>query len=94
MIGLKRTSQSNLDPNKITNQVRKSLRVLFPDSNSAGDYDVLVRQTGLLIAPRIGSSVAMTSDFYYKNAGCFGGSSLACCPVTTPIGHAIKKFTQ
>ena len=66
MIGLKRTSQSNLDPNKITNQVRKSLRVLFPDSNSAGDYDVLVRQTGLLIAPRIGSSVAMTSDFYYK----------------------------
>lgn len=57
---------SGLDTGKITAQVRKSLRVLFPDSNSAGDYDVIVRQTGLLIAPRIGSSVAITSDFYFK----------------------------
>ena len=55
-----------LDEDSVKMQVRKSLRVLFPDSNSAGDFDIVVRNAGLLIAPRIGSSVAITSDFYFK----------------------------
>lgn len=66
MISFKRTSNKLLDSEKIINQVRKSLRILFPDSNSAGDYDVIVQSSGLLVVPRIGSSVAITSDFYYK----------------------------
>lgn len=56
----------SFDVDKLIDQVRKSLRVLFPDSNSAGDYDIQVLTSGLLIAPRIGSSVAITSDFYFK----------------------------
>lgn len=66
MITLRKSSKNPLDTEKVSNQVRKSLRVLFPDSNSAGDFDVILCKTGLLIAPRIGSSVAITSDFYYK----------------------------
>lgn len=66
MIKLKKSSQTGLDAGKITAQVRKSLRVLFPDSNSAGDFEVKIQRAGLLLAPRIGSSVAITSDLYFQ----------------------------
>lgn len=63
---LRKLPKSDLDTAKITAQVRKSLRVLFPDSNSAGDFEVKIQHNGLLLAPRITSSVAITSDFYFK----------------------------
>lgn len=56
----------SLDKKKVIEQVKKSIAILFPNSNSSSDFDVKVKENGLLIVPRIGSAVAVTSEFYFK----------------------------
>lgn len=66
MLNLHKSTANLINTKEISSQVRKALRVLFPDSNAAGDYDIVVRHSGLLLIPRIGGSVAINSDFYFK----------------------------